>query len=154
VRVSQRDVFRSRAVAGTIMMSIWGGLDNGIPRPNMNPSELAPTVEDQLQWPVWGLHYQSHGEQGSAPDLKEAIELVHLLEQWRRSRNEQQWTEVWNKMLTVYTDNVFSIGLVNATLLPIVTSSRLRNIPEKGLFSFNPTCYFGIYMPDTFWFED
>ena len=154
VRVSQRDVFRSRAVAGTIMMSIWGGMDNGIPRPNMNPSELAPTVEDQLQWPVWGLHYQSHGEQGSAPDLKEAIELVRLLEQWRRSTNEQQWTEVWNKMLTVYTDNVFSIGLVNATLLPIVTSSRLRNIPEKGLFSFNPTCYFGIYMPDTFWFED
>jgi peptide/nickel transport system substrate-binding protein len=154
VRVSQRDVFRSRAVAGTIMMAIWGGIDNGIPRPNMNPSELAPTVEDQLQWPVWGLHYQSHGEQGSAPDLKEAIELVDLLKQWRRSTNEQQWTEVWKKMLGVYTDNVFSIGLVNATLLPIVTSSRLRNIPEKGLFSFNPTCYFGIYMPDIFWFED
>ena len=154
VRVSQRDVFRSRAVAGTIMMAIWSGIDNGIPRPNMNPSELAPTVEDQLQWPVWGLHYQSHGEQGSAPDLKEAIELVDLLKQWRRSTNEQQWTGIWKKMLSVYTDNVFSVGLVNATLLPIVTSSRLRNIPEKGLFSFNPTCYFGIYMPDIFWFED
>jgi peptide/nickel transport system substrate-binding protein len=154
VRVSQRDVFRSRAVAGTIMMSIWGGLDNGIPRPNMNPSELAPTVEDQLQWPVWGLHYQSHGEQGTAPDLKEAIELVHLLREWRRSTNEQQWTEIWKRMLAIYTDNVFSIGLVNATLLPIVASSRLRNLPEKGLFSFNPTCYFGMYMPDTFWFED
>jgi len=154
VRVSQRDVFRSRAIAGTIMMAIWGGIDNGIPKPNMNPSELAPTVEDQLQWPVWGMHYQSHGEQGSAPDLKEAIELVDLLKQWRRSTTEQQWTEIWKKMLTIYTDNVFSIGLVNATLLPIVASSRLRNIPETGLFSFNPTCFFGIYMPDTFWFED
>jgi peptide/nickel transport system substrate-binding protein len=154
VKVSQREVFRSRAVAGTIMMAIWGGLDNGIPRPNMNPSELAPTVEDQLQWPVWGLHYQSNGQQGTAPDLKEAIELVELLKQWRRSTAVDEWTEIWTKMLTIYTDNVFSIGLVNATLVPIVASAKLKNIPETGLFAFNPTSYFGVYMPDTFWLEE
>jgi peptide/nickel transport system substrate-binding protein len=154
VRVSQRDVFRSRAVAGTIMMAIWGGLDNGIPRPNMNPSELAPTVEDQLQWPVWGLHYQSHGEHGSPPDMKEALELLDLLKQWRRSINVAEWTEVWTKMLTIYTDNVFSIGLVNSTWQPIVASTKFRNLPETGLFSFNPTSYFGVYMPDTFWLEE
>jgi peptide/nickel transport system substrate-binding protein len=151
VKVSQRDVFRSRAVAGTIMMAIWGGLDNGIPRANMNPAELAPTVEDQLQWPVWGLHYQSHGAQGTAPDLKEAIELLDLLKQWRRSTTMSEWTEIWTKMLTIYSDNVFSIGIVNATLQPIVASASLKNIPETGLFSFNPTSYFGVYMPDTFW---
>jgi peptide/nickel transport system substrate-binding protein len=153
VRVSQRDVFRSRAVAGTIMMAIWGGLDNGIPTPDMNPSELAPTVEDQLQWPVWGLHYQSRGEQGTAPDLKEAIELVELLKQWRRATSVTEWTEIWNKMLGIFTDNVFSIGLVNATWQPIVASSKLKNLPDSGLFGFNPTCYFGVYMPDTFWLE-
>jgi peptide/nickel transport system substrate-binding protein len=120
----------------------------------MNPSELAPTVEDQLQWPVWGLHYQSHGQQGTAPDLKEAIELVELLKQWRRSTADNELTEIWTKMLTIYTDNVFSIGLVNATLQPIVASAKLKNIPETGLFAFNPTSYFGVYMPDTFWLEE
>jgi len=154
VRVSQRDVFRSRAVAGTLMMAIWGGIDNGIPRPNMNPSELAPTVEDQLQWPVWGLHYQSQGKQGTPPDLKEAVELVELLKQWRRTLSMEEWAAIWTKMLAIYTDNVFSIGIVNATLQPIVASTKLRNIPESGLFSFNPTSYFGIYMPDTFWLEE
>jgi peptide/nickel transport system substrate-binding protein len=154
VKVSQREVFRSRAIAGTIMMAIWGGLDNGIPRPNMNPSELAPTVEDQLQWPVWGLHYQSHGQQGTAPDLKEAIELVELLNQWRRSTAVNEWTEIWTKMLNIYTNNVFSIGLVNATLQPVVVSAKLKNIPETGLFGFNPTSYFGVYMPDTFWLDE
>jgi peptide/nickel transport system substrate-binding protein len=154
VRVSQRDVFRSRAVAGTLMMAIWGGIDNGIPRPNMNPSELAPTVEDQLQWPVWGLHYQSNGKQGTPPDLKEAVELVELLKQWRRALSMEEWAAIWTKMLAIYTDNVFSIGIVNATLQPIVASTKLRNIPESGLFSFNPTSYFGIYMPDTFWLEE
>jgi peptide/nickel transport system substrate-binding protein len=153
VRVSQREVFRSRAVAGTIMMAIWGGIDNGIPRPNMNPSELAPTVEDQLQWPVWGLYYQSHGAQGTQPDLKEATELVNLLKEWRAATTEDKWTEIWTKMLSIYTDNVFSIGLVNSTLQPIVASSKIVNIPETGLFSFNPTSYFGVYLPDTFWLE-
>jgi len=29
----------------------------------------------------------------------------------------------------------------------------LRNIPDEGFYSFDPTCYFGVYMPDTFWFD-
>ena len=54
-------------------------------------------------------------------------------------------------MLSLFTDQVYSIGLVNATLQPVVTTSRLRNIPETGLYGFDPTCYLGVYMPDTFW---
>jgi peptide/nickel transport system substrate-binding protein len=54
-------------------------------------------------------------------------------------------------MLAIYTDQVFSIGLVNAALQPVIKSARLRNVPESGLYGFEPTCYFGVYMPDTFW---
>jgi peptide/nickel transport system substrate-binding protein len=56
-------------------------------------------------------------------------------------------------MLASYADNVFSIGLVNATLQPVVSSTRLRNLPENGLYGFEPTSYFGVYMPDAFWFD-
>ncbi|TGV62057.1 ABC transporter substrate-binding protein, partial [Mesorhizobium sp. M00.F.Ca.ET.149.01.1.1] len=52
VRTSQRDIFRSRALGGEIMMSIWSGIDNGVPTADMNPSQLAPTMDDQLQWPL------------------------------------------------------------------------------------------------------
>ena len=65
IRTSQRDIFRSRAIGGEIMMSIWSGIDNGVPTADMNPGALAPTIDDQLQWPVWGLHYLSHGEKGT-----------------------------------------------------------------------------------------
>jgi peptide/nickel transport system substrate-binding protein len=151
VRVSQRDVFRSRAIGGEIMMSIWSGIDNGIPTADMNPGELAPTADDQLQWPVWGMHSQSHGATGSAPNLPEAAELVQLYGRWRVSTNTPERRQIWSRMLAIYTDQVFSIGLVNATLQPIVRSAMLRNVPESGLYGFEPTCYFGIYMPDTFW---
>ena len=36
------------------MMSIWIGLENGIPTADMSPEELAPTSQQQLQWPKWG----------------------------------------------------------------------------------------------------
>ena len=58
-----------------------------------------------------------------------------------------------HSMLALYTEQVFSIGIVNQALQPILTSAKLRNLPDKGLFAFNPTCYLGVYKPDTFWFD-
>jgi peptide/nickel transport system substrate-binding protein len=97
--------------------------------------------------------YETHGAKGSAPDLPAAAELLDLYKQWRRSATDEERAAVWARMLSLYIDNVFSIGIINATLQPVVASSRLRNVPAKGLYSFDPTGYFGVYMPDTFWFE-
>jgi peptide/nickel transport system substrate-binding protein len=151
IRTSQRDVFRSRAMGGQIMMSMWSGIDNGVPTANMNPGQLAPTADDQLQWPLWGAHFVSDGKMGAAPDLPEAEQLLALLMRWRQSPGLAERTEAWLAMLSLYTDQVFSIGIVNATLQPVLSSTRMRNIPEQALWGFDPTCYFGVYMPDTFW---
>ena len=153
IRSSQRDVFRSRAIGGEIMMAIWSGIDNGIATADLNPSEMAPTTDSQLQWPVWGLNYQSHGESGKPPDLAEAAELLKLMKQWRGSAGMAARTEIWHRMLAIYTDQVFSIGLVNTTWQPVVTSARLVNCPETGLYNFDPSSYFGVYMPDVFWLK-
>jgi peptide/nickel transport system substrate-binding protein len=153
IRTSQRDAFRSRAIGGEIMLAIWSGIDNGIATADMNPGQLAPTADDQLQWPVWGMHYQMGDTKGVAPDLAEATELLQLYQNWRVSKSTDERTEIWEKMLAIYTDQVFSIGIVNAALQPVVRSAKLRNVPDTGLYSFDPTCYFGVYMPDTFWFD-
>jgi peptide/nickel transport system substrate-binding protein len=29
---------------------------------------------------------------------------------------------------------------------------RLRNVPETGIYNFEPGAFFGIYRPDAFWF--
>ena len=151
IRTSQRDVFRSRALGGQIMMSMWSGIDNGVPTADMNPGQLAPTSEDQLQWPLWGTYYSSHGELGEPPAIPEATELISLLKRWRRSTETRERAEVWTSMLGIYTDQVFSIGIVNGTLQPVLSTSRLRNLPDDGLYGFDPTSYFGVYLPDTFW---
>jgi peptide/nickel transport system substrate-binding protein len=154
IRTSQRDTFRSRAVGGEIIMSMWFGIDNGVPTADMNPGQLAPTADDQLQWPVWGLNYISHGEMGEAPDLAPVVELLDLLKRWRLSSDDAERADIWRQMLSIYTDQVFSIGLVNSSLQPILVTTKLRNFPEKGLYGFDPTSYFGVYKPETFWLEE
>jgi peptide/nickel transport system substrate-binding protein len=153
VRSTQTDVFRSRIIGGQTMFSIWPGLDNGIATPDMNPEALAPTNHDQLEWPQWGINFESSGEKGAPPDLPEAVELLNLYKQWRSSTDTAARADIWKKMLALYADQVFTIGIVNATLQPIVTAANLKNIPEKGLFGFDPTAYLGVYGADTFWVD-
>ena len=56
-------------------------------------------------------------------------------------------------MLQIWADEVFSIGTVAGVLQPVVVSDRLRNIPEKGIYNWDPGAFFGIYKPDQFWFD-
>ncbi len=153
-RATQRDIFRSRLKAGTTMMSVWSGLDNAIPQPSMPPQELAPSNDAQTQWPQWGLYGMTGGKSGTEPDLPSAKRLLSLLREWQLSRDDETRERIWNDMLKIYTDEVFSIGTVNSTLQPIVVNKKLRNVPREEVYSFQPGSYFGVFMVDTFWFEN
>jgi len=151
-RTSQRDVLRSRVVAGQTMMSVWSGIDNAIVTADMSPMELAPTNQAQLQWPQWGLFYESNGSNGQKADMPEAERLLDLLRQWRQSADEAGHEAAWNEILKLRADQVFSIGTVNGTLQPVVTAGKLKNVPEEQVYSFEPGGYFGRFMPDTFFY--
>ena len=45
---SQREVFRNRIFSGAAIMSVWSGLENGLPTADMIPGELAPTRADPV----------------------------------------------------------------------------------------------------------
>ena len=153
---SSPDMFRRRIYAGETVMSLASGLDtgidNGTPTADMEPSELAPSGESQLRWPLWGTYVATGGRQGEAIAVPEAKELADLLSSWRSSVDGEERTKIWTRMLEINADQVFSIGIVNRVPQPIVVSSHLRNVPEKGLYSFLPGAFLGKYMPDTFWF--
>ena len=134
-------------------MSIWSGLENGMPTAEMSPHELAPTRQDQYQWPKWGQYYETKGEVGEAPDMESAKSLFALNEAWRKSTDDSARKDIWNEMLQTFCDEVYSIGILNSVPQPVVVNSFLKNVPEKGLYAWSPTSYFGIYHPDVFWFE-
>ncbi len=148
---SQREIFRERLYSGEALMSIWTGLDNGLPTADSPPTELAPTNQTQPQWPVWGQFFETAGLTGTAPDLLEAAQLGELLEAWRAAPDKSARAKIWHQMLELHSEQVFSIGTVNAVPQPIVVHSRLRNVPEEGVYAWAPGAYFGMYRPDTFW---
>ena len=150
---SQREVFRNRIFSGQTLMSVWAGFENGLPTPDMSPAELAPTTQQSLQWPKWGQYYETNGKAGEEPDIPAAKELTELNNAWLKSSETGERAAIWHKMLRIHAREMFTIGIVSGVMQPVVVSKRLRNLPEEGVYNWDPGAMFGIYRPDTFWFD-
>jgi peptide/nickel transport system substrate-binding protein len=61
---------------------------------------------------------------------------------------------VWQRILEIHAEQVFTIGLVANVRQPVVVSRRLRNVPDIGVYNWDPGAFFGIYRPDSFWFGE
>ena len=127
---------------------------NGIPTADMSPQELAPTSQQHLQWPQWGQYYESSGSSGSPPELPLVQKLLELNKAWAMATDSAQRAQIWQQMLAICTDQIFTIGTVNGVLQPVVVSNQLYNVPKEGIYNWEPGAYFGIYRPDTFWFSE
>jgi len=151
---SQREVLRNRVFSGDALMSVWSGIENGIAGPNVSPEELAPTTQQQLHWPKFGQFFETSGKAGEAPDIPEAAELLKLNNAWRGAGSREERTKIWHRMLQIHSEQLFTIGVVNGVSQPVVVRNTLRNVPEKGIYNWDPGAFFGIYRPDTFWFSE
>ena len=150
---SQRNVFRNRIFAGETAMSIWFGVENGLATAETSPAAFAPTTQQSLQWPKWGQHFETGGKAGQPPDMEPARELLDLYYKWRGARTNDARLKSWKRMLEINAEQVYSIGLISGVLQPVVVSNTLRNVPGKGIYNWDPGAHFGIYSPDTFWFD-
>jgi peptide/nickel transport system substrate-binding protein len=150
---SQRDLVRNRTYSGESLMSIWEGLENGLPAADTIPEELAPTHQIQYQWPMWGQYIETGGRSGEPADMEEPKQLLALLDEWYKAGDRARREDIWHRMLAIWTDQLFTIGIVSGAMQPVVVSARLRNVPEDGMYTWDPGAHFGIYGPDTFWFD-
>jgi len=129
-------------------------LENGMPTADMSPNEFAPTSQQQLQWPKWGQYYETKGQAGEPPDMPEAVELLELFESWREASDNKERRAIWDQMLAIYSDQVYSIGLISGVMQPVAARKSLRNLPTEAVYNWEPGAQFGIYRPDSFWFEE
>lgn len=151
---SQREVFRNRVFAGDSLMSVWSGVDNGFPTPDMSPQEFCPSTQQQLHWAKWGQFIETGGSAGEEVDLPEAKKLVDLLGQWRAAGDTNTRKAIWEQILAVWADQVYTIGTVANVPQPVVVNRHLHNVPEKAVFAWDPGAHFGVYKPDTFWLDE
>jgi peptide/nickel transport system substrate-binding protein len=151
---SQREMFRNRVFAGQSVMTIWTGLENGLPSADMSPEELAPTTQQQLQWPKWGQFIETGGKSGEKVDMPAALELEKLNSAWAAAPDAAARAAIWHQILRINAEQVFTIGLITGVKQPVVVNNRLRNVPVEGIFNWDPGSFFGIYRPELFWYGE
>jgi peptide/nickel transport system substrate-binding protein len=151
---SQREAFRNRIFSGETLMSVWSGLENGLPTADTSPDELAPTSQLQLQWPKFGQYYETGGKAGEAPDMPEVKELAQLYREWAAAPTMDGRAHAWERMLEIHADQQFVIGVVAGVPQPVVARDTLVNLPKDGFYNWDPGAFFGIYRPDTFFYKN
>jgi len=153
VRPMDRDILRNRAFSGRSMMVAWYGWNNGIPTADAAPFELAPVDQANFSWPRWGQYHQTKGAAGEEVDLAAARQLERLFAQWTLAASPERRGEIWREMLAIHADQVFVIGTVSRAPVPVVVDAALRNVPSKGLYTWDPGAHLGIHRIDEFFFE-
>ena len=153
IKPSQREVLRNRVFAGSTHIAVWFGLENGIPTAGSSPSDIAPTSQQHLQWPKWGNYFDTNGKSGEPVDMPLPKKLLKLNSDWAAAMSSKARSRIWQEMLDIFTDQVFTIGIVSRVPQPVLVSERLRNVPAKAIYNWDPGAHFGVYRPDTFWFD-
>ncbi len=148
----QRDVLRNRIFAGETVMCIWFGSEFALMDADTNPRDYVVSEQQQLQWPKWGQYRETKGKSGEPVDMPEAKELQELEAAWGATPDKGERTRIWARILEINADQQFTIGIVAGAFQPVVIASGLKNVPEEGIFNWDPGAQFGIYRPDTFYF--
>lgn len=154
MRPLDRDILRNRIFSGLTMASVWFGWDNGNPQANTPPAYLAPTDQVFFAWPKWGQYYQTHGAAGEPVDMVPARRLLELNEEWGQATTDLQRTNIWMEMLKIHSEQQFGIGVLSEAPQPVVVSNMLRNVPEFGVWAWDPGAHFGLHRIDEFFFVE
>ena len=150
---SQRQVLRNRIFAGETLMSIWFGYENGVPTSDMSPEEFAPVHQQSFHWPKWGQFHETGGRSGEPIDMPLAQELMRLYRDWTAATESKERTRIWRRILEIHADQVYTIGVTAQVPQPIVVARDLRNVPDSAIYNWEPGAQFGIYRPESFWFD-
>jgi peptide/nickel transport system substrate-binding protein len=154
LRPLDRDILRSRVDTGVSMAAVWFGWDNGIPQAYTSPAYLAPRQQEFFAWPKWGQYFLTNGKSGEKVDMPIPQKLLDLSLAWDRATTDHIRSEIWKEMLSIHADQVYGISVLAETPQPIVVSNRLRNVPEKAIWAWDPGAHFGIHRMDEFYFDE
>ena len=120
------------------------GVDNGFPNADMSPWEFTPSTQQQLQWAKWGQFIETGGDAGEKIDMPEAQQAVRPAGAWRAASDTATRAGIWDEMLEIWTDQVYTIGTVANVPQPVVVNRHLHNVPEKAIWAWEPGAQFGV----------
>ena len=134
-------------------MVMWFGYENGVPTPDMSPEEFVPVRQHSYHWPKWGQYVETGGQAGEPADMPLPKELLDLYSGWIKATSQDERREIWERILDIHAQEVYTIGIVAQVPQPVLVENGLENVPEDGIFNWDPGAQFGIYRPEIFWWD-
>jgi peptide/nickel transport system substrate-binding protein len=153
VKPQDRTVMRNRVFAGLTTMVAGQGFDNAIPTAIMPPTEFAPMRQDNYAWSKWGQYVETKGKNGEAVDIPEAKRLLAVYDLWMNTANRAVQRDAWGEILRNHAENQWTIGTVAGAIQPIVVRKGLHGLPQKALYSWEPTAMIGLYRVDQMYWD-
>ena len=94
-----------------------------------------------------GSVLRDEGNAGEPPDLPSAIRLKELYEEWLGAAQQEEQSTIWHDAADLGRRGVLDRHR-RGVLQPVVVNDKLRNVPEEGIYNWDPGAFFGIYKPD------
>ena len=130
-----RDLLESRKSAGNFDIGEWQiDRTHDILLPRAPDKSFAPnTGQTHSPWPLWGLWYETGGEEGEKP-IPEVKKLLEYYEKMVSHPDKEMRYEAGKNMVRAQAENLWSIGTVGMRPTPIIISNKLKNVPKYGYF--------------------
>ncbi|NLS77931.1 MAG: ABC transporter substrate-binding protein [Chloroflexi bacterium] len=146
---SERAQFRNRLAAGEVSIGMWQ-LDYVYQI--FMPTFTVPLSGSCYWCPDFGLWYSSGGKSGEEPtgDIRQ-LQLIwdELQEQTDSAKQIEMAQQLWD----LHMKHCWMIGIVGHVPRPVVVNKKIRNIPEKAIYSWTEGQYLGPARMEQLYYE-
>ncbi len=145
----ERAIFRNRVYAGDVSIGTW--LLDYVYYP-YNPIFTVPISQSTYWAPAYGQWYATGGKAGEEPtgDLRK---LQIIWDELKEVIDPPKQIELFRQLYDLHAKHCWIIGIVGEVPQPIVVSKKLRNVPEKGLYSWTHGQYVGWSQMEQYFFK-
>ena len=99
--------------------------------PLLNPARYIANANHTVWAPLWGLWYGTQGKSGEEPPA-EIKQQMALYDQAVIAADEAEQKKLWGQMMDLYAENVWHLGICDRASVPMPTSLKFKNVPDKG----------------------
>ena len=138
LRLIDRGLQYARAMAGEFEMTVWhADRTTDILFP-INPDFWVPRklAGSLAMWTEWSRWYQTDGSLGEEPP-SEVRQLQLWADELGSTMDPARRIQLGKQILAANAENVWSIGTIGLAPHPVVTSDRLKNVVESGLWGWD-----------------
>jgi peptide/nickel transport system substrate-binding protein len=155
IKQEERSYYQQRGLANEGDVRTWHldwaseAVMHRLPHRFRPPWHNPNVVAGGREWWNW---YDSKGKIGEEPPPV-VKRLFAAVDEWQQTvPGTEEYMRLGKEILTINVENLFAIGTVGMTPVPVVVKNYVKNAPKEGMFG-SDFRFFGHYQADQWYFD-